>query len=247
MWMSNVIALENVCLAYGAEPVIENFSYTFKSGHAYTIIGPSGCGKTSLLYALAGLKAIDSGRIQFESSPHIAMVLQEYGLFPWKTVWQNIILGLTLKHKRLSVDQLNEAKEIARLLGLDDQLDKYPDFLSGGQKQRVAIARAWLLKPDILLMDEPFSALDTITRESLQNTIVKLSQLRSVTWITVTHNIEEAVFLGHEILLMSKKGGQIVQTFTNPDFGNLDSRSEPSFYAHAMQIRKAMQEVHHEA
>jgi NitT/TauT family transport system ATP-binding protein len=119
--------------------------------------------------------------------------------------------------------------------------------LSGGQKQRVAIGRAWLLAPEIMLMDEPFSALDAITRENLQNTIIKLSKKRPVTWVTVTHNIEEAVFLGEEILLMSKSDGCIYERFENPNFGDVHLRENPKFYELCLRVRKAMQEVHDEA
>lgn len=251
--MSNlkpIVTFENIHINYDQEEVITSLDLTFEKGRAYTIIGPSGCGKTTLLYTLAGLNKPSKGKIVFNSDvtkDHIAMVLQEYGLFPWKTVWENMLLGLTIRAGRISDDQGQSARNLADDLGLTPHLCKYPHQLSGGQKQRVAIARAWLLSPEILLMDEPFSALDTITRETLQNAILSLNKSKALTWITVTHNIEEAVFLGSEILLMSSKGGQILNRFANPYFGDLSLREKPEFYALCVEIRKAMQEVFNEA
>lgn len=243
------VTLDSVNIQFDNEPVINNLSISFEQGKSYTIIGPSGCGKTTLLYAIAGLKPMQSGTIGFHPKDvqnHIAMVLQEYGLFPWKTVWQNIILGRIIRDQSVSPEVELNAKRIAKELGLETHLDKFPQQLSGGQKQRVAIARAWLLSPQIMLMDEPFSALDTITRETLQNTIIELAAKRQLTWITVTHNIEEAVFLGSEVLLMAPKGGGIVKRFDNPYFGDLMLREKPEFYELCLDIRKAMQAVHDE-
>ena len=243
------VALKAVNIQYDAEHIIKDLTLSFEKGKSYTIIGPSGCGKTTLLYAIAGLKPMLSGALEFmppDAQSHIAMVLQEYGLFPWKTVWQNITLGLVIRDKALSAEAKTNAEKIAKELGLLPHLDKYPQQLSGGQKQRVAIARAWLLSPQIMLMYEPFSALDTITRETLQNTIIELIAKRQLTWITVTHNIEEAVCLGAEVLLMAQKGGGIVKRFTNPFFGDPLLREKPEFYALCVDIRKAMQEVHDE-
>ena len=243
----NAFSVDHVHLIYDGHTVLKDLTLHFDRGKSYTILGPSGCGKTTLLYAIAGLRPLNQGKIIFPSEHHIAMVLQEYGLFPWKTVWQNLILGLQLKNKSLDENQLSFAKKLSSELGLDLHLDKFPHQLSGGQKQRVAIGRAWLLAPEIMLMDEPFSALDAITRENLQNTIIKLSKKRPVTWVTVTHNIEEAVFLGEEILLMSKSDGCIYERFENPNFGDVHLRENPKFYELFLRVRKAMQEVHDEA
>ncbi len=245
-----IVSLRNIHIRFEHEEVLSSLSLDFEKGRAYTIIGPSGCGKTTLLYTLAGLNSPTKGELSFdqeETKDHIAMVLQEYGLFPWKTVWDNMLLGLQIKCGKITDAQIAIAQKLADELGLLAHLKKYPHQLSGGQKQRVAIARAWLLSPEILLMDEPFSALDTITRETLQNAIMTLNQTKELTWITVTHNIEEAVFLGQEILLMSQRGGQIVNRFMNPYFGDLSLREKPEFYSLCVEIRKAMQEVYDEA
>lgn len=244
------VELDAINIKYDSEHILKDLSITFEHGKSYTIIGPSGCGKTTLLYTIAGLNNTVSGTIRFgnpDVKNHIAMVLQEYGLFPWKTVWQNLILGYVIRHGALEDSESIRAKKLAADLGLEAHLEKYPHQLSGGQKQRVALARSWLLTPEIMLMDEPFSAIDTITRENLQNTIIDLSKERALTWITVTHNIEEAVFLGSEILLMSQTGGAIIKRIVNPYFGDVHLREKPEFYALCLQIRKAMQEVHDEA
>lgn len=246
---TSAISLTDVTLSYEDACVLDGFNYNFIKDKSYTIIGPSGCGKTTLLYAMAGLTPPTSGQIDFfipEDKENTAMVLQDYGLFPWKTVWQNIWLGMVIR-KQTDADTLQRAKKVVSDLGLEMHLEKYPHQISGGQKQRVAVARAWLLKPHIMLMDEPFSALDTLTRENLQNTIVELNQKRPITWITVTHNIEEAVFLGSDILLMSAHGGAFSHHFINPDFGDLTLREKPAFYDLCTKIRKAMQGVPHEA
>ncbi len=243
------IALNAVNIQHDDEPIIKDLTLSFEQGKSYTIIGPSGCGKTTLLYTIAGLNTILSGTLDFkpmDAQSHIAMVLQEYGLFPWKTVWQNMTLGLIIRQKTLGEAETSNASKIAKELGIEAHLEKYPHQLSGGQKQRVAIARAWLLSPQIMLMDEPFSAVDTITRETLQNTIIELIAKRELTWITVTHNIEEAVFLGAEVLLMAQKGGTIIKRFENPYFGDPLLREKPEFYALCLEIRKAMQAVHDE-
>ena len=138
------VALKTVNIQYDAEHIIKDLTLSFEQGKSYTIIGPSGCGKTSLLYAIAGLKPMLSGSLEFmppNAQSQIAMVLQEYGLFPWKTVWQNITLGLIIRDKALSAEAKTNAEKIAKELGLLAHLDKYPQQLSGGQKQRVAIAR----------------------------------------------------------------------------------------------------------
>lgn len=244
------IQLNSVKVSYGSESVLTNFSFNFEREKAYTLIGPSGCGKTTLLYGIAGLIPLDGGSVAFSSTltkEHLAVVLQEYGLFPWKTVWQNLILGLQIKSKKLSAEQVASAKEIAQHLGIENMLKKYPHQLSGGQKQRVAIGRSWLLSPEIMLMDEPFSAIDTMTRENLQNTIIDLHLTRPITWVTVTHNIEEAVYLGQEILLMSKAGGHVVKQIKNPHFGTTNLRAQSSFYEMCRHVRLAMQEVYDEA
>ncbi|MDN5352370.1 MAG: NitT/TauT family transport system ATP-binding protein [Clostridiales bacterium] len=249
---SDGILISNLTLAYEDRAVFSHLSCRFDPDTAHTILGPSGCGKSSLLHAMLGLVKPVSGDISiFGKSPEAArsetsIVLQEYGLFPWKTVWENIVLGMRLKNtsgEKLSDAQVERAHSAAVKLGIDAHLKKYPHQLSGGQKQRVGLARAWITEPSLMLMDEPFSALDAMTRESLQNAALSLY---SGTWITVTHSIEEAVFMGRHIWLMQTEKG-FYKRFENPHFGDPDFRENPAFYALCLDIRKAIGEAFHEA
>lgn len=241
MQNKTAVLFEDVTLGYGSKTVISNLNCRFEKGKSYSIIGTSGCGKTTLLHSAMGLVKPLSGEIRlWDQNP--AIVLQEYGLFPWKTVWENMVLGLVIK-RQLTPENRMDAYRISESLGLTDHHDKYPHQLSGGQKQRVALARAWLLKPELMLMDEPFSALDAMTRETLQNDVMSLMQARPSTWITVTHSIEEAVFLGSEIWVMSGEGGRITMQLPNPTFGYPNARETGEFYKLCIALRKVFREV----
>lgn len=189
--------------------VFEELSFEVASNVPLSVVGPSGCGKTTLLYLLSGLKKPEKGEILFKGEAlhgqprEIALVLQHYGLLPWKTVFQNVALGLKIRgfSKR-------ETKEVVfpllRELAIDHLLDRFPNQLSGGEKQRVAIARALALRPSVLLLDEPFSSLDALTREHLQNLILSICRQKKLGLVHVTHSIEEAVFLGERALVMNE-------------------------------------------
>ncbi|OGO79493.1 MAG: hypothetical protein A2Y23_07250 [Clostridiales bacterium GWB2_37_7] len=166
-----------------------------------------------------------------------ALILQDYGLFPWKTVWQNVSLGLQVR----GIDREQErqlVEDILKELGIEQCKHKYPMELSGGQKQRVGIARALALKPDLLLMDEPSSALDAITKEHLQNLILKIYKAHPMTIMMVTHSIEEAVFLGQKIIIMNE--GRIRTILDNPYFGDEYLRNKQNFYNVCLKVRQAM-------
>lgn len=196
------------------------------SGATLALVGPSGCGKTTLLLLLAGLERPSKGRVLFKgqhlAKPHreIALVLQDYGLFPWKTVVHNVELGL-----RIRGDQVDRGRirDLLQELDIADKIDAYPQQLSGGQKQRVALARALILNPSLLLMDEPFAALDTLTRERLQDLVASAWQRRRFGMVLVTHNIQEAVRLGQKIVVMGGNPGRIRACVENP-LGCGDSR-----------------------
>lgn len=177
-------------------------------GEFICLVGPSGCGKSTLINMMAGFEKPTAGRVLVDGktvegpSHERIMIFQDYGLYPWKTVMGNILFAL--KAKGLS---RNEAEETAMyymdFVGLGDSADKFPHQLSGGMKQRVAIARALAAEPDVLFMDEPFGALDAFTRIHLQNELINLWKKKNPTVVFVTHDLEEAVFLGERVLIMS--------------------------------------------
>ena len=178
---------------HAIQQVLNDISFRVQANSSCAIIGPSGCGKTSLLFLLAGLRTPDSGTITISGNPETGTILQNYGLFPWKTVSQNISLGLLLKKVQKELVEQRTGELIAEM-GLSGFADHYPVQLSGGMQQRVALARALAVEPEILLMDEPLSSLDALTRERLQNLILGIQQSRKITIVLVTHSIEEAVF-----------------------------------------------------
>ncbi|MGE5553374.1 MAG: ABC transporter ATP-binding protein [Betaproteobacteria bacterium] len=224
-------------------PALTGIDFTLAPGELWAVIGPSGCGKSTLLYLLAGLLRPTKGEVFFRGGPplahqrEIALILQGYGLFPWKTVRDNVALGLQIRRVP-PVEIRRRTDEILAAVGLGEYGDFFPEELSGGQKQRVAIARSFVLEPALLLMDEPFSALDALARERLQNLLLGLCLSREMGTILVTHNIEEAVFLGRRILVMSRRPGRVVAVVDNPDVGKEGYRSSPAFLARATRLRE---------
>ncbi len=226
---------------------LDGVNLTIPAGDALSIIGPSGCGKSTLLYALSGLTAPSRGSIKIDGEPfqgqrrQTALILQDYGLFPWNTVFDNAALGLRVRHIPKE-DIKSRVEGILRRLGLWEMRDRYPGQLSGGQRQRVAIARSLALDPDILLMDEPFSSLDALTREELQNTILDVWRERGLTTITVTHSIEEAAFLGRRIAVMGMNPGRITTVVDNAEMGEIEYRNTAGFYDHCAKLRSLLKD-----
>ena len=193
---------------------LQDIHLTVQNGEFVTILGPSGCGKTTLLRIIAGLETHTNGTMVLSGEKITGpgtkrgMVFQEYSLFPWKTVLGNVMFGPMMQ----GVSKEN-AKKIAEeyldLVGLSDFRNSYPYELSGGMKQRVAIARALANEPEIILMDEPFGALDAQTRNNLQNELLRIWQEEKRTIIFVTHSVDEAVFLSDRIIILSKNPGTI--------------------------------------
>ncbi|KYH31047.1 ABC transporter ATP-binding protein [Neomoorella mulderi] len=231
----------------GAVPALVNINLTVPAGQTCVLIGPSGCGKTTLLYLLAGLLQPARGEIWIgeeritKPRQRTAIILQDYGLLPWKTVWENAALGLALR-KFTARQQQERLQPLLAGLGLAGLEKRYPAQLSGGQKQRVAIARALSLEPDVLLMDEPFSALDALTRESLQQILVEIQNQRRLTTVLVTHNIEEAVFLGQQIIVLTGAPGQVKAVLANPGAGSGDYRFTSKFHHLCSRVRQLLQE-----
>jgi NitT/TauT family transport system ATP-binding protein len=170
----------------------------------------------------------------------VALILQDHGLFPWKTVLENAELGLMIRNIP-RVERRRKVLGILDSLGIKEHAGKYPAQISGGQRQRVAITRALAQEPEILLMDEPFSALDALTREQLQNLLLNLWKERLLTLVLVTHNIEEAVFLGDRIIILSPQPGKILKIIANKGSGLVSYRQSREFYDQCSYIRSVLE------
>lgn len=201
--------------------VLDDINLEVEKGSFVSIVGPSGCGKSTLLYLIAGLDHADSGEIRVAGNkvtnpgPDRVVVFQEAGLFPWLTVLENVLYGLKLK-KMPKEEAKTKALDVLKMVHLSRYVDSYPHQLSGGMKQRVAIARALVMEPDILLMDEPFSALDEQTRMVLHKELLGIWRKTKVTIFFVTHNIREAVQLSGKIVVFATRPGKIKETISIP-------------------------------
>ena len=226
--------------------VLHDINFSCQPGEILALIGPSGCGKSSLLNILAGNIRAHSGTIRLHDSAldhkrmTIGLIAQDYGLLPWKTVYGNIILPL--KVKKLNLSGYREKVEyVMAQLQIEQLKNRYPSQLSGGQKQRVAIAKTFIMDLDLLLMDEPFSALDAITREQTQQLFLDIwSQKKPIT-LFVTHSIEEAVFLGKKIVILSSAPGRILTVMDNPTFGINASRGSLQFHNVCTAVRETIE------
>jgi len=194
--------------------VLDDLSLTINSGEFICLLGPSGCGKTTLMNLIAGFDKPTEGTVEIDGqlvthpNPKHITIFQDYGLFPWRTVLDNVLFGLEAKGiKGKAAKEL--ADQYLELVGLTTAAGQFPRQLSGGMKQRVAIARALAVEPDILLMDEPFGALDAFTRYRLQDEVLRIWQEKKTTIIFVTHDIDEAIYLGQKIVIMSPNPGRI--------------------------------------
>ncbi len=250
-----MIALNSVTYGY-AEPAPIFLDYTWRvaRGEAWAVLGPSGCGKTTLLYLLAGLRIPISGELLVDGQlldrprPLTGLILQDYGLLPWATVSENAELGLRVrgfygpdgKHTPEDYDPGVNVEPWLERLGLAEVAGQYPAQISGGQRQRTAIARTLALKPDLLLMDEPFSSLDAPTRESLQTLTQELQVEQNLTLVIVTHAIEEAAVLGRKILLLGTPPNTTATVIPNPDAFQQGYRDSAEYLALCRELRGRM-------
>ena len=246
MWGDGLLCFSGVSVDYGtgedAVHALADISLCVERGTVLALIGASGCGKSTLLRVVAGLVRPTAGTLHADGAPvdprvlRIGFLPQNYGLLAWKTVRENILLGAEIKGewdgKRKAVFD-----ELVTDLGLKDLLTRYPRELSGGQQQRVGLARVFLLAPDLLLMDEPFSALDAITRESMQEVFLSLRKKYAVTTMLVTHYVEEALALAGRIAVMTGTPGRIAEIIDNPFAGDLTHRSTPEFFVLGQKLR----------
>ena len=208
------VAVRALTVNYGAHAALENVSLAVRDGEFVCLLGPSGCGKTTLLNAIGGFVRANAGDVLVDGAvvtgpgADRGMVFQEYALFPWFSIEQNVQYGPRLR--RVAKAALREISDrYLKLVHLEENKRRYPSQLSGGQRQRVAIARALANQPKILLMDEPFGALDAMTRESLQEELLQIWEAERRTCIFVTHSIGEAVFLADTIVIMAARPGRI--------------------------------------
>ncbi|WP_104721813.1 ABC transporter ATP-binding protein [Helicobacter mesocricetorum] len=212
-----MIQIKDCYKTFGNYQALENIHLKINKGEFIVFLGASGCGKTTLLNIIGGFESFDKGEIIIDSIPYThktkpkdcIKIFQDYALLPWKNALDNVLFALQAKNI-----PKKEAKQIAlhylKLVHLDKFQDRFITTLSGGQKQRVALARALCVNPNILLLDEPFSALDNFTRNTLQNELLNISKTLKTTMIFVTHDIEEAIFLGDRVIIMSPNPGKIV-------------------------------------
>jgi len=237
----------------GVVEALHNISLTVEEGEFLCIIGPSGCGKTTLLRILAGLLKESSGEVKISCSkdnsrPMNAMVFQEYAVFPWLTALKNVAFGLEMNGCS-SVKRTEIALHYLKKVGLLKFAEYYPYQLSGGMKQRIALARALATDPEILLMDEPFGALDAQTRHILQDDLLRLTQEEKKTVVYVTHSIDEAILLGDRIVLMTAHPGKIktIHTVNLPRPRSSKVRATLGFTQLAQHLWNELEEEVHKA
>lgn len=216
--MNNVLEIKDLKKTYhsinGSVEAIENFSLNVLDKEFVSIIGSSGCGKSTVLNIIASLDKASEGSINFikTEKPRIGYMLQQDSLFPWLTILDNATLGLKIKNM-LTKENIEYAKSLLIKYGLNDFLDKYPDDLSGGMRQRVALIRTLSIKPDILLLDEPFSALDYVTRLQVSDDVYNIIKEEEKAVIMVTHDIAEAISLSDRIVVLSKRPSVIKNVY----------------------------------
>lgn len=212
--MTNV----NKAFSTSAGKVLDDFNLNVRPGEFVSLIGPSGCGKTTALRIVAGLLTPSSGRVVVNGKPSDgpsrdkAIVFQHFNLFPWRTAIDNVAYGLEI-HGMKKQERLKIAAEYLDLVGLSASAKQFPAQLSGGMRQRIGIARALAINPKLLLMDEPFGALDALTREYLQGQLAKICEERNLTTLFVTHSIDEAIYLSDRVVVMGVQPGRIIAEF----------------------------------
>lgn len=251
------IMLDNIGMTYKTDDnrdvtALTSVTLDIKKGEFISLLSPSGCGKTTLLRIIADLLTPTQGRITVGGeSPHAARLKQRYGivfqsptLYDWRTVKKNIMLPLEIMHVP-KAERSERADKMLELVGLSDFANHYPNQLSGGMQQRVGIARALAIRPEILLMDEPFSALDEFTREKLHVDLLKIWRKTNKTIVFVTHNIQESVFLSDRVCVLSPHPGRLsaVVDITLPRPRTMEMKNTPEFTELVAKVRNSFEGV----
>lgn len=236
-----MIEVQDLAVAYGHGrrqiAAVDGITFSVGTGELVSMVGPSGCGKSTILYALDGLIKPKTGRILIGGDEvrgirrDVALILQDAGLLPWKTVRANAELAMRLQGMR------EDTQDTLESLGLSGFESRYPAELSEGMKRRVGIARALALHPRVLLMDEPMANLDSLTRERIQNLLLDLWNTLHFTGVLVTHDIEEAVFLSHRILVISPRPAKLTEVLENPEAGSVAYRGSELFHERVAHLR----------
>jgi NitT/TauT family transport system ATP-binding protein len=248
------LEFEAVGLELGGRPILQDIDFGVHRGEFVCVIGASGCGKTTLLRLLAGLMTPSRGVVRLDGrtvgapSRDVAFVFQDYGraLLPWRTATGNVSLAL----EAVGVPAAERGRHVAPLLakvGLADHADKYPLQLSGGMQQRLQIARCLAQNPSVLLMDEPFGALDAMTRQSLQDEVLRIAGEQAATVLFVTHDLEEALYLGDRVIALHSNPGRIARVVDIPlprPRDQLSTREHPEFLRLRRELFTVMEEIH---
>ena len=236
--MTKAIEIENLEFSYAASDgsrvlALTDINLSIEKGEFVSILGPSGCGKSTLLYLMGGFIPYETGRILSHGKlvskpgPDRGIVFQQFALFPWRTVLRNVTYGLE-KQGMAKAERIERAMRLIKDVGLSGFENSYPSQLSGGMRQRAAIARTLAVDPDILLMDEPFGALDAQTRGVMQAQLLRIWEATGKTVVFVTHDVREAVYLSQRVVMMSKRPGTIKEIVTTgfDKGGDIDSNEE---------------------
>lgn len=252
MSTSNSLRLDQISVYANQKPLLQQVDLELQQKTIYTVIGPSGTGKSTLLNLLAGLISHQDGFLTLAGAAYlpqkhlIGLVPQNYGLLPWETAWKTVVSSVLIskKKKRLTPAEKTALKQLFARMKLEGLEQSYPAQMSGGQQQRVSLARAFAIDSELLLLDEPFSALDAFTRETAQELFLENWQRHPVTAVFITHDIEEALLLGHKIVIMKGQPGKVARVSDNP-FAALPSlaekRAAPEFFAEVSRLRKEIQ------
>lgn len=247
-----MIKVKNLNVMYKKNDIevvaLDNINLNIEYGKIYGVIGPSGCGKSTLIKALSGIIKEYTGEIFINNigiNPKInsiGLVPQNYGLLPWKTCYENILLASKIKKQDIDEEKNIYINKIISDLKIDTLVNRYPKELSGGQRQRVALARTFAQQPDIILLDEAFSALDVITSEECQKLFLQTWNENKFTTIIVSHSVDEIAYLTQKIIVLSHSPGKVLKEIDNPVFCEKGNGKKSDYYNFALKLRKLMKE-----